>query len=95
MESLAGVTAASMVDEIHSHAREFLLKNAAAGLVNTPLLALTSDDGRADHTDAFVEAIKAAGGKLVTTHHVATDHAWSDHRIALESIIINWLADLH
>jgi pimeloyl-ACP methyl ester carboxylesterase len=95
MESLAGVTAASMVDEIHSHAQEFLLKNAAAGLVNTRLLALTSDDGGADHTDAFVAAIKAAGGKLVTTHHVATDHAWSDHRIALESTIISWLADLH
>jgi pimeloyl-ACP methyl ester carboxylesterase len=95
MESLAGVTPESMVDEIHSHAQEFLLKNAAAGLVKTPLLALTSDDGIADHTDAFVDAIKAAGGKLVTTHHVATDHSWSDHRIALESTIITWLADLH
>ena len=95
MESLAGVTAASMVDEIHSHAQEFMLKNAAAGLVNTRLLALTSDDGGADDTDAFVAAIKAAGGKLVTTQHAATDHAWSDHRIALESTIIGWLADLN
>jgi uncharacterized protein len=95
MESLTGVTAKSMVDEIHGHAQEFLLKNAAAGLVKTPLLALTSDDGFADHTDAFVAAIKATGGKLVTTHHAATDHAWSDQRIALESTIISWLADLH
>jgi hypothetical protein len=95
MESLAGVTPASMVDEIHSHAQEFLLKNAAAGLVTIPLLALTSDDGLVDHSDAFVAAIKSAGGKLVATHHVATDHSWSDHRIALESTIITWLSDLH
>jgi uncharacterized protein len=95
METLAGVTPESMVDEIHSHAREFLLKNAAAGLVTTPLLALTADDGLAGHTDALVEAIKAAGGKSVTSYHVATDHAWSDHRIALESMIITWLAGLH
>jgi pimeloyl-ACP methyl ester carboxylesterase len=95
METLAGVTPASMVDEINSHAQEFLLKNAAVGLVKTPLLALTSDDGLADHTDTFVEAIKAAGGKLVTSYHVATDHGWSDHRIALESTIISWLAGLH
>jgi uncharacterized protein len=95
METLAGVTPESMVDEIHSHAQEFLLKNAAAGLVTTPLLALTADDGLAAHTDALVEAIRAAGGRSVTSYHVATDHAWSDHRIALESMIITWLAGLH
>jgi pimeloyl-ACP methyl ester carboxylesterase len=95
MESLAGVTAKSMADEVHVHAQEFALKNAAIGLVGLPLLALTSDDGLADHTDTLVKAIKAADGKKVTTIHVATDHSWSDHRIALESIIINWLAALH
>jgi pimeloyl-ACP methyl ester carboxylesterase len=95
MESLAGVTAESMADEVHVHALEFALKNAAPGLLDLPLLALTSDDGLADHTDALVSAIKAAGGKKVTTLHVATDHSWSDHRIALQSTILNWLAALH
>ena len=95
MESLAGVTPESMVDEIHIHAQEFALRNAAHGLVNTPLLALTSDDGLADHTDAFVAAVKAVGGNKVTTYHVATDHSWSDHRIALEATIITWLSALH
>ena len=94
MESLAGVSPESMADEIHVHAQEFALKNAAKGLTGIPLLALTSDDGLADHTDALVLAIKAAGGRKVTTMHVATDHGWSDHRIALESTIINWLSGL-
>jgi hypothetical protein len=66
----------------------------AAAVLAYPLLALTSDDGLAQHTDAFVDTIKAAGGKNVTTYHVATDHSWSDHRIALESTIITWLAGL-
>jgi uncharacterized protein len=95
MESLAGVTPETMADEVRVHAREFALKNTASGLAQVPLFALTSDDGLADHTDSLVEAIKAAGGKKVTTLHVATDHGWSDRRIALQSAILNWLSALH
>lgn len=36
--------------------------------------------------------IEAQGGRNATAIHVATDHAWSDHRIALESTILTWLA---
>lgn len=95
MEALAGVTAESMADEIQIRAREFRLQNAAIGLTQTRLLALTSDDGFASHTDSLVEAIKRNGGSQVTTYHVATDHGWSDHRIALESTILTWLAGLN
>jgi uncharacterized protein len=94
METLAGVTAASMVDEVRAHAQEFVVANAAAGLVQMPLLALTADDQLASHTDNLVAAIKAKGGTRVTTMHVATDHSWSDHRIALEGIVITWLGGL-
>jgi len=94
MESLSGVTAQSMADELQTHAKEFRLLNAAAGFGQTPLLALTSDDGLAPDTDTFVHAIEANGNHKVTATHVATDHSWSDHRIALESMIITWLAGL-
>jgi pimeloyl-ACP methyl ester carboxylesterase len=94
MESLAGVTAHAMVEELTTNGKRFALKNAVAGLVTMPLLVLTSDDGLAKQTDDLVAAIKAQGGSKVTTQHVATDHSWSDHRIALESIIIEWLAGL-
>jgi acetyl esterase/lipase len=95
MESLAGVTAESMADEIISNAKAFHMANAAAGLTQMPLLALTSDDGLAPDTDALVRAIQAKGGNKVTTVHVATDHSWSDRRIRLESEIITWLSGLH
>lgn len=94
METLAGVTPASMADEVIGNAKAFSFDNAAAGLSGTPLLVLSADDGLAPRTDALVKAIAAEGGNKVTAIHIATDHSWSDHRIYLESTIINWLGAL-
>jgi len=94
MEALAGVTAKSMAEEVKRNSKKFRLDNAAAGLVEMPLLALTSNDGLAPGTNALVSAIEAKGGHKITRQHVATDHSWSDHRIALESAVITWLAGL-
>jgi uncharacterized protein len=94
MEALAGVTAESLAAEAVEGTEGRSFAKAAAGLVKTPYLAMTSDDGLARDTDALVEAIRAGGGTKVVTAHVATDHSWSDHRIELEAIMINWLASL-
>jgi pimeloyl-ACP methyl ester carboxylesterase len=94
MEALAGVTAQSMYAEVKAHEKEFRAGNAAVGLSKLPLLALTSDDGLQSHTDDLVKAIKAAGGTRITAVHGSTDHGWSDHRIALETSVIQWLAAL-
>lgn len=95
MEALAGVTAESMADEVRANAKAFRLENAIPGLVSMPLLAITSNDGLAPEADALVAAIQAKGGKKIATKHFATDHSYSDHRIALESEIITWLGGLH
>jgi acetyl esterase/lipase len=95
METLAGVTADSMVDELKAHEKEFLVAGTASGLAKIPVLALTANDHLAPQTDALVAAIKANGGTRVTAMHADTDHSWSDHRIALQSIIIGWLAGLN
>ena len=89
---LAGVTPQSMVDEVRSLGKELRFERAAAALVHVPLLALTADDGLASDTDALVGAIRQRGGGNVTAIHVATDHNWSDHRIALQATILHWLA---
>lgn len=95
MEALAGVTAESMADDLRGLSKTFRFENAATGLTQTPLLVLTSDDGLAPMNDALVRAIQAQGGHKVTAMHFATDHSWSDHRVALESAVITWLAGLH
>ena len=94
MESLAGVTAESMADDLLAGASKWTFDVAAPGLTRVPLLALTSDDGLAPHTDALVQRVRVAGNTRVTTMHQRTDHSWSDRRIALESAIINWLGRL-
>jgi pimeloyl-ACP methyl ester carboxylesterase len=94
MESLAGVTPASMADEVIANARAFGFANDVPGLSQTPLLVLSADDGLAPSTNSLVKAVEAEGNQHVTAIHAATDHGWSDHRIFLESTIINWLAGL-
>jgi pimeloyl-ACP methyl ester carboxylesterase len=95
MESLSGVTADSMADEAITHAKEFGFSNTVDGLAQVPLLVLSANDGLAPSTNALVDEITLKGSKKVTAIHIATDHGWSDHRIFLESTIINWLAALN
>ena len=94
MEALAGVTAESMADEVIANHQAFSLNNAVAGLAHLPLLVLTANDGLAPRADSLVKAIQAKGGKQVTTIHAETDHGWSDHRIYLETVVIDWIAQL-
>jgi acetyl esterase/lipase len=94
METLADETPERMVDELATHAKEFVVSGTAEGLAQIPLLAITANDHLAPQTDALVAAIRAKGGK-VSTVHMDTDHGYSDHRIALESAVIAWLSGLH
>lgn len=94
MESLHGVTAESMADEIAANTKLFGFDQTVDGLVHLPLLVLSANDGLAPGTDALVAAIRKKGGKNVDAIHASTDHGWSDHRIYLESAVINWLAQL-
>jgi pimeloyl-ACP methyl ester carboxylesterase len=92
-ESL-NTTADAMVDEVIANAKAFSFDVTVDGLVPVPLLVLSADDGLAPSTEKLAKEIAAKGGTKVTSIHAATDHSWSDHRIYLESTIINWLAGL-
>ena len=92
MEALAGVTAASMAQEMTTLG-DATFAAAAPGLAKHPLLVLTSDDGLAPVADALVANVTRLGGK-VTAVHVATDHSWSGARIRLETEVLTWLAKL-
>lgn len=90
---MAGTSAEMMTDELIAGAAANKVAPHAAGLARVPLLVLSSDDGLAYMSDSTTNAVRAAGGK-VTAVHIATDHEWSDKRIALQSLIIEWLAGL-
>jgi pimeloyl-ACP methyl ester carboxylesterase len=93
-ESLAGVTGESMADELTAHGKEWSFATLAPQLVHRKLLVLYSDDFAKEHSLELIKDVKAAGGTAISEEHVATDHSWSDHRIALESLVINWLETL-
>ena len=92
MESLAGVTAESMAQEMTTLG-EASFSAAAPGLAKHPLLVLTSDDGLGPPAEALAADVARRGGK-VTALHVATDHGWNTARIRLETEVINWLEAL-
>ncbi len=91
MESLAGTTAEEMADELIAHGAEWSMGRAAPGLASLPLLVITSDDGLAAGADSLVKDVRARGNRRVSTVHIATDHGYSDRRIALEAAVLRWL----
>jgi uncharacterized protein len=94
MEALAGVTPETMADELIAHGAAWRFEKAYDGLAHTPLLVVTADDGLAPTGDSLVAAVRQRGNTRVTTVHFATDHSYSDRRIALESAVIRWLQTL-
>jgi len=92
-EALAGTSPEIQADELIASAARFDLRPRAGGLARQPLLVLTSDDGLKPLTDPIVAAARAAGG-TVTEAHQATDHSWSDARLALATRIHAWLQAL-
>jgi pimeloyl-ACP methyl ester carboxylesterase len=91
MAPLAGTTPESLANEIIVNAAKFNFVNVAPKLVTRPILVITSDDGLAPANDAFVEALHKAGNQQVTALHMATDHSYSDHRIALQQAVLDFL----
>jgi hypothetical protein len=77
-----------------SHRKQWNFVDYAAMFGSRPLLAITSDDGLTPGPTRLAADIRKAGNSHVTEKHFATDHAYSDHRIALEATVLNWLATL-
>lgn len=93
-ESLAGVTAEQLADEVIQNSAVFDFTRQARGLSQRHMLILSSDDGLAPETDALAAAVRAVDGSRLEMQHVATDHSWSDQRIHLQALILNWLTKL-
>ncbi len=91
---LAGCTGESLAKELIAHGREYDYLSYAQKLGDRPLLIVSSDDGLAPQAEMLAAAVKKAGSTHMTEAHFATDHSYSDHRVALEATVLNWLATL-
>ena len=93
MHMLAGTTPEALYEEVVANPVPFTLKTYAAGAAKKPVLVVSSDDGLKPLDDSFASAVTAAGGAPRQVH-LATDHSYSDMRIALVTIVVDWLATL-
>jgi pimeloyl-ACP methyl ester carboxylesterase len=93
-ESIAEPDSATLADELMAHSADWQLTALAPQLAESRMLLLYSNDFVKDHALKLLDALKAARSKKLTVGYTATDHAWSDHRIALQAQVINWLESL-
>lgn len=91
---LAGCTVESLVNEAYEHRATWNFNDFAASLASRPVLVITSDDGLGPQDQTFATALKKAGDTRVTEAHFPTDHPYSDHRLALTTVVLKWLASL-
>lgn len=95
MSPLAGTSPEALARETVDHAEAWKFAADAPALKTRPVLIVTSDDGLAPANDAFAQTLRAGGNDRVTTHHLATDHSFSDRRIALTVTVLDWLTTLN
>ncbi len=93
-ETLAVPDMGALADELTAHSREWSLPALAPRLKDRRLLILYSHDGLESDSQSLIDPLKAARSKGLTYTYTATDHGWSDHRIALQAQVINWLESL-
>jgi pimeloyl-ACP methyl ester carboxylesterase len=91
---LAGCTAESLWADVTSHAAQWNFVDWAPAIRPMPALVLDAADGLAEANVAMAEALRKAGDPHVSEQHMATDHSFSDHRIAAETAMLTWLGTL-
>jgi len=94
MAPLAGCTPEGLARETLANAAQWSFLAKVDSLKTRPVLIVTSDDGLAPGNTAFASALHNAGNERVTILHLATDHSYSDQRVALSTAVLQWLAAL-
>lgn len=94
MESLADETPERMAHELEAHERSWRFGQADDRIDHVPVLVVSADDRYVSSDDALVSALRAHRGQSITAVHMNTDHVYSDHRIALQAALIEWLQSL-
>jgi pimeloyl-ACP methyl ester carboxylesterase len=92
--SLRGATPQSTTDEIIANGNQWDLVVAGARIRRLPVLTVTAKFAGAASNRPITAAMRHSGNAHVTAIEMATDHAFSDHRIALAQAVVGWLDKL-
>ena len=92
---LAGTTPEALGAEAGRNIHQWNFLDYAPALKDHPILVVESDDGLTADDKSMADALRKSGDTRVAEQHIATDHAYSDHRIALQSVVVQWLNSLN
>jgi pimeloyl-ACP methyl ester carboxylesterase len=84
-------TPEALMDEMVTNGAKWDFVDFADVLKARPALILTADDGLTADNQRLAQALRGAGDGDVTEEHMATDHSYSDKRIALQAVVVRWL----
>jgi uncharacterized protein len=90
-----GATASDLFAEAERHAKEWDYVQWADAFRTRPLLLVEADDQNHAEMEALASEIRGKGSTGLEQKVLVTDHSFSDHRIALQTIVIDWLQKLH
>jgi pimeloyl-ACP methyl ester carboxylesterase len=88
---LAGTTPAGLQAEAEANALKWNYLDYAEALKSRPVLILEAHDRNLSYNKDMKAALQKAGSTRVTEIYVETDHSFSDHRIALQAAVLDWL----
>ena len=92
---ISGMTARSVVETLADHGDRWSLAKSAPGLARHPtLIVLAGRDGDDCKALQLVPALKTRKPEALKVETIDTDHAFNNHRIALETLVLDWLAAL-
>jgi pimeloyl-ACP methyl ester carboxylesterase len=94
LHPVRGATASELFAEAERHAKDWDYVQWADVLRGRPILLLEADDQNHSDMEALARSLRQKGAVALTQIAVQTDHGFSDHRIALQTIMIDWLEKL-
>src|SRR6266852_5083101 len=94
LHPVRGATAVELFAEAERHARDWDYVQWAEVLRTRSVLLVKADDQNHADMKALASALRQKGAVGLEQVAVATDHSFSDRRIALQSIVLSWLEKL-
>jgi pimeloyl-ACP methyl ester carboxylesterase len=94
LHPVRGATASELFAEAERHAKDWDYVQWADALRGRPVLLVAADDQNHADMEALAAAIQQKGSVALEHTAVETDHSFSDHRIALQTIVLEWLEKL-
>ena len=94
LHPVRGASAPELFAEAERHGKEWDYVQWAQALRTRPILLVEADDQNHTDMEALADALQRKGAVGFKHMAIATDHTFSDHRIALQTIVVEWLEKL-